>query len=61
MGPANGRGLGASGGAALVTLIVAIVVVAMVSLGGGVTRPLFVQSHGGASPAAAMRTVQSQG
>jgi hypothetical protein len=63
MGPANGRSL--PGGAALVTLVVAIVVVAMVSMGGGVTRPLFVQSHTTstqtAAQQAAVRTAQSQG
>jgi hypothetical protein len=45
MGPARNGGLGASGGAVLMTVIVAIVVLIMVEIGGGLTRPLYAPPH----------------
>lgn len=41
MEPANGGGLGGSGGAVAMALIVALVVLLMVNTGGGLTRPMF--------------------
>jgi hypothetical protein len=42
MEPANGEGLGAFGGAVAMALIVAVVVLLMmVNIGGGLTRPMF--------------------
>jgi hypothetical protein len=56
MEPGDGRGLGASGGAVAMALIVALVVLMMVNIGGGLTRPLI------ASPrVAAAQTAHGQG
>jgi hypothetical protein len=65
MEPGNGRGLGAAGGAVLMTLIVAIVVLLMVHVGGGLTRPLMTPPHAATAQAAATQgptqAAQSQG
>jgi hypothetical protein len=45
MGPANNGGLGASGGAVLVTAIVVAVVLIMIEFGGGLTKPLYAPPH----------------
>jgi hypothetical protein len=57
MEPANGGGMGASGGAVAVALIVAAVVLVMVNFGGGVTRPLIASPHA----ATVAQTSQGQG
>jgi hypothetical protein len=56
MEPGNGRGLGSSGGAVAMALIVAIVVLMMVDIGGGLKRPLIAPPH-----LAAAQTAHSQG
>ncbi|HLY80673.1 MAG TPA: hypothetical protein VKQ70_14930 [Caulobacteraceae bacterium] len=67
MEPGNGRGLGASGGAVLMALIVAIVVMLMVQVGGGLTRPLMTPPHAAtaraslAAQASGAHPAQSQG
>jgi hypothetical protein len=45
MEPGNGGGLGASGGAVAMALIVALVALLMVSIGGGLRAPMFAQPH----------------
>jgi hypothetical protein len=44
--------MGAALGAAAVALVVAIVVGAMVSIGGGLNRPIVTNTHVAATPAA---------
>lgn len=56
MEPGDGRGRGSSGGAVAMALIVAIVVLMMVSIGGGLKRPLVAPPR-----VAAAHTAQSQG
>ncbi len=60
MEPGDGGGLGASGGALLMALIVAIAVLLMVDIGGGLTRPLMAPPHS-AVQAASVAAPQSQG
>jgi hypothetical protein len=44
MGPGRFGGLGPSGAAVLATFVVAVAVMAIVSIGGGLDRPLVVHS-----------------
>ena len=52
MGPGRHGGMGATLGAAAVALVVAILVGAMVSIGGGIDRPIVTDTHVAASAAA---------
>jgi hypothetical protein len=52
MGPGRHGGVGATLGAAAVALVVAILVGAMVSIGGGLNRPIVTNTHVAASAAA---------
>jgi hypothetical protein len=44
MEPDNGGGLGSSGGALVMALVVAAVALLMINIGGGVMRPLVTHS-----------------
>ena len=59
MGPGRYGGLNASLGVVAVTLVVAIVVAAIVSIGGGLFRPLVTHEPAALAAAAAARPGQS--
>jgi hypothetical protein len=61
MGPGESRGLGASGGAILMAVVVAVAVLIMVDLGGNQSRPLVQHNAVAMSPAPAPAAGQSQG
>lgn len=57
MGPGRLRGLRPSAAAVLAALAVAVLVVAMVDIGGGLNRPLVAPApHAAATPAAASKS-----
>jgi hypothetical protein len=61
MGPGNGRGLGASGGAVLMAVVVAVLVMMMVDLGGNQSRPLVQHKTLATAPAGLPVAAQNQG
>ncbi len=61
MEPANNGGLGASGAVVLTTAIVAVVVMIMVEIGGGLTRPLYASPHAATAQATTTQAAPSQG
>ena len=50
MGPGRYGGFGPSAAAVLAAFVVAVVVVAMVSIGGGLHRPLLARTHVAMTP-----------
>ena len=56
MGPGRLGGLGPSAAAVLAAVVVAILVVAMVDIGGGLNRPLVTPAHETPTPAGASQS-----
>ena len=61
MGPGRTEGLGPTAAAVLVTLVVAVAVSAMVSIGGGPNQPLVADTHTAPAHVAMSHTGQHQG